>query len=79
VQNSLIGHAAYGDSAAFVHVEEKWARVVAADHQPVLQCVSRPIGGVPQAIFPALGTSDRQFAGFEVVVVDIQPHDFGTP
>src|ERR1041384_3937385 len=79
VQNSLVGHPVNRDPFALIYVAKKRASIAATDHEPVSQRVGGSICGVSKAILAALGTPDDKFAGFEVVVVEIQPYDFGTP
>src|ERR1035438_10092267 len=79
VEDSLVGQAANCDSATLVDVAEKRSGITATSNKPVFQGIGGTVGGITEPVFSSFGTTDREFAGFDVVVSEIQADALGTP
>ena len=75
----MVGQAADRDSATFVDIAEKRSWITTTSKEPILQGIGGTVGGISKAIFSSFGTADRQFAGFDVVVAQVQADTLGTP
>ena len=72
MEDSLVGQAANCDSATLVDVAEKRSGITATSNKPVFQGIGGTVGGITEPVFSSFGTTDREFAGFDVVVSEIQ-------
>src|ERR1039458_9584178 len=79
VEHSLVGQAVDRDSAALINVAEQRAGITTTSNKPVFQGIGGTVGGISKAIFTTLRPADRQFAGLDVVVAQVQTDTLGTP
>jgi hypothetical protein len=45
-------------------------------HEPVFQGIGGTVGCITEPIFSSFGTTDREFAGFDVVVSEVEANTF---
>jgi hypothetical protein len=79
VEYRLVGQAANCDLSALVDPAKEWPRITTTGHKPVFQGIGRPVGSITKPVFSSFGTTDRQFAGLDVVVSEVEANTFRTP
>ena len=80
VENGLIRYAVHCDSAStFINSAKERTGITTTGNKPLFQCIGRSVGGITEPVFSSFGTTDRQFAGLDVEVREVEPNTFRTP